>query len=64
MEEVAEAQRLRPVQRLHHLPPHVVPAVLLRTTALQEEDGGWHCTHVVVGVETVTVSVGYVWRYS
>ena len=37
---------------MHHLPPHLVPAVLLRTRALQpEEDGGWLCICVVVGEE-------------
>ena len=51
MEEVDEGQRPRPLQRMHHLPPHVVPDVLLRTRALQEEDGGWQGTRVVVGEE-------------
>ena len=49
MEEVDEGQRPRPVQRIHCLPPHVVPTVLLRTRALQGEDGGWQCTCVVLG---------------
>ena len=51
MEEVDEGQRPRPVQRLRYLLVYALPAVLLRTRALQEEDGGWQCTRVVVGEE-------------
>ena len=51
MEEVDEGQRPHPIQRMYHLPPHLVPAVLLRTGAVQEEDGGWPCIRMVVGEE-------------
>lgn len=36
---------------MHNLPLHVVPAELLRTRGLLEEDGRWKCTHVVVSEE-------------
>ena len=38
-------------RRLRYLLVYALPAVLLRTRALQEEDGGWRCTRVVVGAE-------------
>jgi len=51
VEEVDEGQRPRPVQRLRYLLVYALPAVLLRTRALQEEDGEWQGIRVVAGEE-------------
>ena len=47
---------------MHYFPPDLVPAVLLRTRVLQEEDGGWLCLHVVVGEEGRGSGGGGEWK--